>query len=207
MSSLNIWTRISWELNVMVACGGCGPLFPTFTLILYTSLWLEMVDLYFSVIVSSDPPPLYIFYPLVPLSPVLAKTFPHKVLTYVEYRAVSGVFQNIDPPPPLHPASVSSPRTKGGGVQHSPGGEWIGGSIFWKTPDIGLASYSIISLRLPVYLFVVNLPCCCCWYAQESYLHPISGPDHTPTQISSQIILLLLYNISYTSNILFIIHL
>jgi hypothetical protein len=23
----------------------------------------------------------------------------------------------------------------------------VGGSIFWKTPDIGLASYSIISLR------------------------------------------------------------
>ncbi len=39
----------------------------------------------------------------------------HKVLTYVESRAVSVVFQNIDPPPPLHPASVSSPRTKGGG--------------------------------------------------------------------------------------------
>ncbi len=38
----------------------------------------------------------------------------HKVLTCVEYRAVSGVFQNSDPPPPLHPASVSSPRTKGG---------------------------------------------------------------------------------------------
>ncbi len=32
-----------------------------------------------------------------------------KVLTYVEYRAVSGVFQNIDPQPPLHLASVSSP--------------------------------------------------------------------------------------------------
>jgi hypothetical protein len=32
----------------------------------------------------------------------------HKVLTYVEYRAVSGVFQNIDPP--LRSASVSSPR-------------------------------------------------------------------------------------------------
>jgi hypothetical protein len=26
-------------------------------------------------------------------------TFSHKVLTNVEYRAVSGVFQNIDPPP------------------------------------------------------------------------------------------------------------
>ncbi len=42
--------------------------------------------------------------------------FYHKVLTYIEYRTVSGVFRTIDPPPPLHPASVSSPRTKGGGV-------------------------------------------------------------------------------------------
>jgi hypothetical protein len=40
----------------------------------------------------------------------------HKVLTYIEYRAVSGVFQNIEPPTLFHPASVSSPRTKGGGV-------------------------------------------------------------------------------------------
>ncbi len=78
----------------------------------------------------------------------------HKVLTYVEYRNVSGVFQNIDPHPPLHPASVSFPRTKGGGT-HSPGGEGRGGSIFWKTPDIGLACYSIISLRL--YLSVENV--------------------------------------------------
>ncbi len=72
----------------------------------------------------------------------------HKVLTYLEYRAVSGVFQNIDPPPPpyIQPASVSSPRTKGGGVptRRAVRG-W--GSIFWKTPDIGLASYSIIPLR------------------------------------------------------------
>ena len=40
----------------------------------------------------------------------------HKALTYIDYRAVSGVFRTTDPPPPLHPASVSSPRTKGGGV-------------------------------------------------------------------------------------------
>ncbi len=69
----------------------------------------------------------------------------HKVLTYVEYRAVSGFFQNIDPlPPPFNPASLSSPRTKGGG--YTLAGR-CGGSIFWKTPDIGLASYSIIPLR------------------------------------------------------------
>jgi hypothetical protein len=43
----------------------------------------------------------------------------HKVLTYIEYRAVSGVFRTIDPPPPLHPASVSSPRTKRGGWVHT----------------------------------------------------------------------------------------
>ncbi len=49
-------------------------------------------------------------------------------------------------PPPFHPANLSSPRTKGGGV-HTRWAvrEW--GSIFWKTPDIGLASYSIIPLR------------------------------------------------------------
>ncbi len=27
----------------------------------------------------------------------------HKVLTYIEYTAVSGVFRTIDLPPPLHP--------------------------------------------------------------------------------------------------------
>jgi hypothetical protein len=54
------------------------------------------------------------------------------------YRAVSGVFQNIDPPPTSPPSECFLP---------APGGEGGGGSIFWKTPDIGLASYSIISLR------------------------------------------------------------
>ncbi len=43
----------------------------------------------------------------------------HKVLTYIEYRAVSGVFRTIDPPTPLNPASVSSPRTEGGGGVHT----------------------------------------------------------------------------------------
>jgi hypothetical protein len=61
---------------------------------------------------------------------------------------------NIDSPPPLHPASMSSPRTKGGGRTYSPGGEGVGGSIFWKTPDIGLASYSLIPLRGQPYLLI-----------------------------------------------------
>ncbi len=54
----------------------------------------------------------------------------HKVLTYVECRVESGVFQNIDPPPPLHPASVSSPRTKGrkgGGVHTRRAARGVGG--------------------------------------------------------------------------------
>jgi hypothetical protein len=57
----------------------------------------------------------------------------HKVLTYtVDYSAMSGVFRTIDTPPhplySLHPASVSSPRTKGGGVHALGGrGEGVGG--------------------------------------------------------------------------------
>ncbi len=47
---------------------------------------------------------------------------------------MSRVFQNIDLPPP-------SPLLGGGGT-HSPGGEGGGKSIFWKTRDIGLPSYS-----------------------------------------------------------------
>jgi hypothetical protein len=33
-----------------------------------------------------------------------AYCYHHKVLTYVEYRTVSGVFQNIDPPSPSPPS-------------------------------------------------------------------------------------------------------
>ncbi len=50
----------------------------------------------------------------------------HKVHTYVEYRAVSGVFQNIDPPPTPSPLSECVlPRTKGG---------WGGGDTVHYTP-------------------------------------------------------------------------
>ncbi len=47
----------------------------------------------------------------------------------------------LTPHPPLPQASVSSPPTKAGGT-HSPGGEGDRGSIFWKTREIGLPSYS-----------------------------------------------------------------
>jgi hypothetical protein len=50
-----------------------------------------------------------------PLSTPQRELALHKVLTYTEHRALSGVFRTIDPPPPLHPANVSSPRTKGEG--------------------------------------------------------------------------------------------
>ncbi len=43
----------------------------------------------------------------------------HKKLAYIEYRAVFGVFRTIEPPPPLHPASVSSPRHSGTGMKRS----------------------------------------------------------------------------------------
>ncbi len=61
-----------------------------------------------------------------------------KVLTYVEYRAVSGVFRTIDRPPPLQPASVSSPRR----------GVHTRRAVRGSTTDTGLvASYSILPLR------------------------------------------------------------
>ncbi len=49
-----------------------------------------------------------------------------------------------------HPASVSSPRTKGRGYTLAVRG-W--GSMFRKTPAIGLASYSIIPLRIHISFF------------------------------------------------------
>ncbi len=49
----------------------------------------------------------------------------------------------LTPHPPLRPASLSSPRNKGGGYTLAGGrGGW--GSIFWKTREIGLLSYSKI---------------------------------------------------------------
>ncbi len=60
---------------------------------------------------------------------------------------MSLVFQNIDPPPLTPPSECVLPPHQ----RHSPGGEGGGGSIFWKTRDIGLASYSIIPLRVTLW--------------------------------------------------------
>ncbi len=70
--------------------------------------------------------------------------------TYVEDRAVSCVFQNIDPQSPSPPSEcVLLPHPRRGGV-HTHRGRWGGGgSIFGRRQsDIGLASYSIIPLRV-----------------------------------------------------------
>jgi hypothetical protein len=67
---------------------------------------------------------------------------------------VSLVFQNIEPPPPSLPGECVPPPLLGGRT-HSPGGEGGGGSIFWKTRDIGLPSYSNNLSRLSALLVFV----------------------------------------------------
>ncbi len=54
------------------------------------------------------------------------------------------------PPIPLSARRVRTPRLWGGGRKDSPGGEGDGGSIVWKTREIGLSSYSkICTLWMP----------------------------------------------------------
>jgi hypothetical protein len=65
----------------------------------------------------------------------------------IEYRAVSGVFQNSEPLTLLSTQRVCPPPCKGGGYTGVHTRRAVGGQYFWKMPDIGLASYSIISLR------------------------------------------------------------
>ncbi len=71
----------------------------------------------------------------------------HKVLTFVEYRAVSASSKILTPHPPPRSECVLPPHQRRGLHAHSPGGEGGWGTIFRKTHDIGLASYTIISLR------------------------------------------------------------
>jgi len=73
----------------------------------------------------------------------------YKVLTYEEYRAVSGVFQNIDPPTPLHPANMSLPRTKGGGVHHTRREvrEWEVNILEDARHWIGLLQYNLSAIQ------------------------------------------------------------
>jgi hypothetical protein len=59
----------------------------------------------------------------------------HKVLTYLEYRAVSGVFRTIDPPP-LSTQRVCPPPAPKAGDTHSPGGEGVGGQYFGRRQTV-----------------------------------------------------------------------
>ncbi len=52
------------------------------------------------------------------------------------------------PPTPLSTQRMCPPPAPKVGGTHSPGSEGGGGLIFWKTSDIGLATYCMISLRL-----------------------------------------------------------
>jgi hypothetical protein len=74
----------------------------------------------------------------------------HKVLTYVDYRTVSGVFQNIDPPPtPLSTQRVCPPPAPKAGGTHSPGGEGGGGVNILEDAShrIGLLQYNLSTPR------------------------------------------------------------
>ncbi len=46
---------------------------------------------------------------------VISQGVDHKVLTYIEYRAVSGVFRTIDPPTPSPTSECVLPAPKAGG--------------------------------------------------------------------------------------------
>jgi hypothetical protein len=62
---------------------------------------------------------------------------------------MSLVFQNIDPPPPSPPGECIPPAIVGEDTLAGRRGGW--GSIFWKTRDIGLPSYSNnLSTLLPI---------------------------------------------------------
>jgi hypothetical protein len=56
----------------------------------------------------------------------------HKVLTYIEYRAVSGVFRNIDPLTPSPPGACVPPAFGPGARTHSLVGEEVGGQYFGR---------------------------------------------------------------------------
>jgi hypothetical protein len=55
---------------------------------------------------------------------------------------MSLVFQNIDPPPPSPPGEFQFVPPAFVGVEDTLAWRRGGGSIFWKTRDIGLPSYS-----------------------------------------------------------------
>jgi hypothetical protein len=80
---------------------------------------------------SQDPVDCRQALPLSPEPAIKVQHLVHKVLTYVEYTAVSGDFQNIDPHP-SPPSERVLPQHQRQGGTHSPGGEGMGGQYFGR---------------------------------------------------------------------------
>jgi hypothetical protein len=122
----------------------------------------------------------------------------HKVLTYIEYRAVSGVFRTIDPPTPLPLTSVSflppHRAARGWGINIlEDARHWIG--LLQHNPSTVLPFCWLLLRRgklvakkriimfslLPCHQF---LPCSLCWDQQcnfppsTSFLHSSSRNRH-----------------------------
>ena len=75
------------------------------SLTIYVSVWLLM---YY--VCTTQTKLLWIsFISKFTLCKLPIHTVQHKVLTYIEYRAVSGVFRNFDPPPPSPPSECVLP--------------------------------------------------------------------------------------------------
>ncbi len=94
--------------------------------------------------------------------------------TYI-YRVQSSVWRlpNYWPPTPSPPSECVLPPVPKP-VGYTLTGRWGGGgSIFQKTPDIGLASYSIIPLRFLSVLIIVYY-CCEC----TPFLYALRGQIH-----------------------------
>jgi hypothetical protein len=72
----------------------------------------------------------------------------HKVLTYVEYRAVSGVFQNIDSPPPSPPSECVLPPHQRRGVHTRRAVRGWGVNILEDARQrIGLLQYNLSTVQ------------------------------------------------------------
>jgi hypothetical protein len=74
-------------------------------------------------------------------------TLKHKVLTYKEYRAVSGVFRTIDLPTPSPPSECVLRRTKGGAIHTRRAVRGWGVNIL-EDARHWIGSYSVISVRM-----------------------------------------------------------
>ncbi len=97
------------------------------------------------------------------------------VLTYVEYRAASGVFQNIDPPPPSPPSEcVLPPHQRRGVHTRRAVGGWGGGVNILEDARhwIGLLRYNL-STPPPLSSHSSFALCGCNYHL----LHEVAGPE------------------------------